>query len=190
MADLDKAVATQLANIEKRTGKSLAELTAIVQQSRLTRHGEIVAMLKEQLGMGHGDANTLVHTIRKAEAAGAGVGPAIPGQALDELYSGPKAALRSIHEALLDAIRSFGEFEEAPKKAYISYRRKKQFATIGPATKTQVEVGLNAKGLAAGGRLQELPAGQMCNYRIRLGHAGEVDGELLGWLRSAYDASA
>jgi hypothetical protein len=26
MADLDKAVATQLANIEKRTGKSLAEL--------------------------------------------------------------------------------------------------------------------------------------------------------------------
>ena len=47
MADLDKAVATQLANIEKRTGKSLAELTAIVQQSRITKHGEIVAMLGE-----------------------------------------------------------------------------------------------------------------------------------------------
>ena len=30
MADLDKALATQLANIEKRTGKTLAELTAIV----------------------------------------------------------------------------------------------------------------------------------------------------------------
>jgi hypothetical protein len=129
-----------------------------------------------------------VHTIRKAEAAGAGVGPATPAQALDELYSGPKAWLRPIHEALLDAIRSFGEFEEAPKKAYISYRRKKQFATIGPASKAQVEVGLNAKGLA-GGRLQELPAGQMCNYRVRLGNAAEVDGELLGWIRSAYDAS-
>jgi hypothetical protein len=189
MADLDKAVGTQLANIEKRTGKSLAELTAIVQQSRLTKHGEIVAMLKSQLGMGHGDANTLVHTIRKAEAAGAGVGPATPGQALDELYGGPKAALRPIHEALLDALRAFGEFEEAPKKAYISYRRKKQFATIGPATKTQVEVGLNAKGLPAGGRLQELPAGQMCNYRVRLGDPGEVDADLLGWLRAAYDSA-
>jgi len=190
MADLDKAIATQLANIEKRTGKSLAELTAIVQQSRLTKHGEIVTMLKTQHGLGHGDANTLVHTIRKAEAAGAGVGPATPSQALDELYTGAKAALRPIHEALLDAIRSFGEFEEAPKKAYISYRRKKQFATIGPATKTQVEIGLNAKGLPAGGRLQELPAGQMCNYRIRLGDVAEVDGELLGWIRSAYDSSA
>jgi hypothetical protein len=189
MGDPDKAVATQLANIEKRTGKSLAELTAIVQQSRLTKHGEIVAMLKTQLGMGHGDANTLVHVIRKAEAAGAGIGPATPGQALDELYSGPKAVLRPIHEALLDALRSFGEFEEAPKKAYISYRRKKQFATIGPATKAQVEVGLNARALPSGVRLQELPPGQMCNYRVRLGQPAEVDDELIGWIRSAYDAS-
>ncbi|MGE5927277.1 MAG: DUF4287 domain-containing protein [Gemmatimonadota bacterium] len=189
MADLDKAVATQLANIEKRTGKSLAELTAIVQQSRLTKHGEIVALLKSQLGMGHGDANTLVHTIRKAEAAGAGLGPATPAQALDELYAGPKAALRPIHDTLLEALRSFGEFEEAPKKAYISYRRKKQFATIGPATKTQVEVGLNARGLPAGGRLQELPAGQMCNYRVRLGGTSEVDRELLSWIKAAYDAA-
>ena len=189
MADLDKAVATQLANIEKRTGRSLAELTAVVQESRLTKHGEIVAMLKSQLGMGHGDANTLVHTIRKAEAAGAGVGPATPSQALEELYSGPRAALRPIHEALLEAIRTFGEFEEAPKKTYISYRRRKQFAMIGPATKTQVELGLNAKGLPAGARLQELPAGQMCNYKVRLSALSEMDGEVLGWVRAAYDTA-
>lgn len=189
MADLDKAVATQLANIEKRTGKSLAELTAVVQESRLTKHGDIVAMLKSQLGMGHGDANTLVHTIRKAEAAGAGVGPATPAQALDDLYAGPKAALRSIHASLLEAIRTFGEFEEAPKKSYISYRRRKQFATIGPATKTQVELGLNAKGLPTGARLQELPAGQMCNYKLRLSAVSEVDAEVLRWVRAAYDAA-
>lgn len=67
MADLDKALATQLANIEKRTGKSLAELTAIVKSSGLSKHGELVAMLKSTLGMGHGDANTLVHTVRKSE---------------------------------------------------------------------------------------------------------------------------
>ena len=60
--DIDKAIATQLANIEKRTGKTLAQLTKIVKGSGLTRHGELVAMLKSDLGMGHGDANTLVHS--------------------------------------------------------------------------------------------------------------------------------
>ena len=33
MTDLDKAIATQLANIEKRTGKSLAQLTKVVKTS-------------------------------------------------------------------------------------------------------------------------------------------------------------
>ena len=189
MADLDKAVATQLANIEKRTGKSLAELTEVVQQSRLTKHGEIVAMLKSQLGMGHGDANTLVHTIRKAEASGAGAGDPTPAQALDDLYAGPKATLRPIHEALLKAIRTFGEFEEAPKKAYISYRRRKQFATIGPATNSRVEVGLNVKGLTGTARLEALPAGQMCNYKVRVTEPSQVDDQLLGWIAAAYEAA-
>ena len=38
---MDKALATQLANIEKRTGKSLDALAAIVRTSGLTKHGEI-----------------------------------------------------------------------------------------------------------------------------------------------------
>ena len=189
MADMDKAIATQLSNIEKRTGKSLAELAAIVNAASHMKHGELVTMLKTTLGMGHGDANTLVHTVRRAGAPGANSAPPSAGEVLDALYAGPKAALRPVHDALLAALRKIGDFEEAPKKAYVSYRRKKQFATIGPATKTQVEVGLNAKGLPAGARLQALPAGQMCNYRVRLSDAAEVDGELLGWLRAAYDAA-
>ena len=185
MADLDKAVATQLANIEKRTGKTLAELTAIVKGSGLTRHGELVAMLKAELGMGHGDANTLVHTALESDGQSAAQGLSAD-QVLDGLYTGPKAALRPIHDKLMIALRQLGEFEEAPKKTYVSYRRKKQFAMIGPATKTQVEVGLNMKGVRGTERLQELPAGQMCSHKVRLGDPGEVDPELLGWIRTAY----
>lgn len=48
---------------------------------------------------------------------------------------GPKAELRPIHDQLLLEIRKFGDFEEAPEKTYVCYRRKKQFAMIGPATK-------------------------------------------------------
>lgn len=190
MGDLKKAVASQLANIEKRTGKSLAELSAIVKGSGLSKHGELVAMLKARLGMGHGDANTLVHTIRQAEEAGAAAAQELSSdRVLDRLYVGPKAALRPVHEKLLEKMRQLGAFEEAPKKSYVSYRRKKQFATIGPATNTRVEVGLNMKGVASTPRLQALPAGQMCNYKVRLTDPSEVDAELLGWVGAAYDGA-
>jgi hypothetical protein len=190
MADMDKAVATQLANIEKRTGKSLAELTEIVKGSGLSKHGELVAMLKTTLGMGHGDANTLVHHALKSDGQSAAAAQGLSaGQVLDGLYVGPKAALRPIHDKLLQEIRKFGEFEEAPKKTYVSYRRKKQFAMIGPATNTRVEVGLNMKGVKATDRLQELPAGQMCNYKVKLSAPEEVDGELIAWIKAAFDAA-
>ena len=189
MADMEKALATQLANIEKRTGKSLAELTAIVRGSGLTKHGELVAMLKSDLGMGHGDANTLVHTVRSSATGGGAAPDRDADQVLDELYTGPKAGLRPIHEKLLAAMKKLGEFEAAPKKTYVSYRRKKQFAMIGPATKTRVEVGLNVKELDAGGRLTELPAGQMCNYKVRLSDVADVDAELVGWVRKAYEGA-
>jgi predicted transport protein len=190
MADLEQAVATQLSNIEKRTGKSIEELSTLVRESGLSKHGELVALLKSTLGMGHGDANLLVHVVRKAgQPDAASEQERSLDQVLDELYSGPKAALRPIHERLQEELEGWGEFEWVPKKTYISYRRKKQFATIGPATKTRVEVGLNMKGVAATERLEALPAGHMCNYKVRLTEVEQVDAELLGWVRTAYEAA-
>lgn len=188
MTDIEKAVAVQLANIEKRTGKSIAELTAIVKGSGLLKHGEMVKMLKTDLGMGHGDANMLVHVARKSGGQSAAEGQSMD-QALDGLYTGPKAILRPIHDKLLVAIKKFGDFEEAPKKTYVSYRRKKQFAMIGPATNTRVEVGLNVKGLKAADRLLEQPAGRMCQYIVKLTGVNEVDAELIAWIKSAYESA-
>jgi len=188
---MDKALQTQLENIEKRTGKSLKALAKIVTGSGLTKHGEIRDMLKRDLGMGHGDANTLVHHVLKSDgAAAAAAAGKSADDVLDDIYAGPKADLRPIHDALMSAIRTFGPFEIAPKKGYVSLRVKKQFAMIGPATKTQVEVGLNLKDAAATVRLDALPPGGMCQYRVRLSDPFEVDAELLGWIRRAYDAAS
>jgi Domain of unknown function (DUF5655)/Domain of unknown function (DUF4287) len=188
---MDKALQTQLANIEKRTGKSLQALAKIVNASGLTKHGEIRDMLKRDLGMGHGDANTLVHHILKSDGTSAAAAAGTDADAvLDEIYAGLKAHLRPIHDALMSAIRRFGSFEIVPKKGYVSLRVKKQFAMIGPATKTQVEVGLNLKDAAATVRLHALPPGGMCQYRVRLSDPFEVDAELLGCLRRAYEAAS
>ena len=108
---------------------------------------------------------------------------------LDGIYAGPKASMRPIHDRLMAAIGKFGPFEVAPKKSYVSLRRKKQFATIGPATNTRFEVGLNTKGVPATVRLEALPPGGMCQYRVKVADATEVDAELLVWIRQAYDAA-
>jgi hypothetical protein len=184
--DMDKALATQLANIEKRTGKTVAQLTQIVRSSQLARHGELVAMLKQDLGMGHGDANTLIHYVKRADGAAPG---AAREDVIDEIYSGPKAALRPVHDALIAAIEAFGPFEIAPKKGYVSLRGKKQFAMIGPATNTQVEVGLNMKGVKGTSRLIEQKPGGMCQYKVRLADAREIDPQLITWIRTAYDSA-
>lgn len=191
MSDVDKALATQLANIEKRTGKSLQELAAMVRASGLAKHGELRDMLKRELAMGHGDANTLVHYVLKSEGQSAAAANRLStDEVVAALYTGAKAALLPIHQKLMAEIQRFGEFEIAPKKTYVSLRRKKQFAMIGPATNTRVEVGLNIKGLAPDERLIEMPANSMCNFKVKLTDAAEVDAALLDWLRQAFASAA
>jgi hypothetical protein len=184
MPDPQSAVATQLRNIEARTGKSFAQLCRLIADSGLTKVGEQRAMLMDKLQLGYGDANMLA--LRAKDAAMPITADADP---LDAIYAGAKAPLRTLHDRLHAEIRKLGEFETAPKKAYVSLRRKKQFAMLGPATKDAVELGLNAKGLPASARLKALPPGGMCQYAVRMSQASEIDAELLSWVRTAYDAA-
>ena len=186
MGKIDQATATQLQNIESRTGKTLSELEKIIRESGLSKHGEIRKMLINKLGMGYGDANTLVHHALKSEGATAGKSD---DDVLATIYAGAKEHLRPIHDALMREVAKFGPFEVAPKKGYVSLRRKKQFAMIGPATNTRVEVGLNMKGVPATERLEEVAPGKMCNYIVKVTAPAEVDDELVGWMHQAYSSS-
>lgn len=185
MSSPDKALETQLRNIETRTGKSLEQLHGFLARSGLSKHGELRDLLKRDLVMGHGDANTLVHMYLKAS----GTTVSSAGDPLDAIYSGGKAHLRPIHDRLMSAISRIGPFETAPKKAYVSLRRKKQFAMIGPATQSRVEVGLNMKDVPPTPRLRAMPPGGMCQYKVHVTDARQVDTELVSWIRQAYDRS-
>ncbi|MBL8063679.1 MAG: DUF4287 domain-containing protein [Anaerolineales bacterium] len=189
MSSLDKAIQTQIDNIQKKTGMTLTQLSALVKKSGLSKHGEIRDMLKEKLGLGHGDANALVHAVFASDGARASQGKG-EDAVLDEIYSGAKAGFRPIHEKLMKEISKFGEFEVAPKKGYVSLRRKKQFAMIGPKTNTRFEVGINAKDFKKNARLAEQPAGSMCNYIVSLTEAKEVDAELIAWIKSAFEGAS
>jgi hypothetical protein len=188
MSSLDKAVQTHLENIQKRTGKSLDELAEIVQNSGLTKHGETRQYLQNELGLSYGDANAVVHAVLKSDGQRAAEGKS-GDLVLDEIYSGAKSSFRPLHEKLIQEINKFGEYEIVPKKGYVSLRRKRQFAMIGPKTNTRFEVGLNAKDLKKTARLLEQTKGSMCNYIVNLTDVKEVDPELIGWLKSAYEGA-
>jgi Domain of unknown function (DUF5655)/Domain of unknown function (DUF4287) len=194
MADPAAATITQLKNIQARTGKTIAELHAAVAASSAAKVGERRSWLMEHFKLGYGDANTVALFMGKplpdlGGSAPAPAAPAADGDPLDAIYTGAKAGLRPLHEVVMAKVKAFGTFEEAPKKAYVSLRRKKQFAMVGPATKDSVEIGLNAKDLPAHARLKAQPPGSMCNATTRITSAAEVDAQLVGWLRKAYDAA-
>ena len=181
---VQKVVETQLKNIQERTGKSLTELYSFIKDSGLEKHGQIRSMLIEKLGMGYGDANTLAAVFLQPNTADSQ--PPAGEDMLDTYYAGSKVALRPIHEAVMTEINKLGEFEISPKKTYVSLRRKRQFAMLGPASKGRVELGLNMKGLDGTDRLLPQPAGDMCQYKVFLTSTDEVDDELLGWIKTAY----
>jgi hypothetical protein len=184
----EKGIETQLRNIQTKTGKTLDELRAVIQDSGLTKHSEIRAMLQKDLGLSYVHADTLILCLKQLdEQQAAKERGATTNDVLDQIYTGPKAALRPIHDKLMTQIDQFGPFEVAPKKGYVSLRRKKQFAMIGPATNTRVEVGVNMKGVNGTDRLAELPAGNLCSHKVKLTDAAEVDAELINWIKQAYD---
>ncbi|NLR72586.1 DUF4287 domain-containing protein [Novosphingobium sp. ERN07] len=55
-----KGPASYFPSIEKKYGKPIAEWQALVRAALPAKHMELVAMLKEQHGMGHGHANAVV----------------------------------------------------------------------------------------------------------------------------------
>ena len=190
MSAVDKAIQTQLTNIQTRTGKSLEELRAVLQQSGLAKHSEIRAMFQRDLGLGYGDANMLAQVLRNTPGGGSNATKVTaPDDVVNALYAGAKAGLRPIHDRLMAEIAQLGAFEIAPKKGYLSLRRKKQFAMIGPATNTRVEVGLNMKGVDATARLAEMPSGGMCNYKVKVTDIADIDAELIAWIKHAYESA-
>lgn len=192
MANVDAALATQVSNIEAQTGKSLKQIAAMLAKSGLSKHGEKRKFLQDELGLTYGHANTAVHLATQTDGP-AKAASATTDDPLAAIYTGPKAHLRALHDKLIAAIDKFGDYETAPKKAYVSLRRKKQFAMIGPATKDQIEIGLNAKDLPVSGdtaaRLKPQPAGSMCNYKLRLSTAKEIDKQVVAWLKAAFEAA-
>ena len=79
MASVEDGIAAQVRNIEARYGRPLPEWFGIIAASGLTKHTEVVAMLKADHGMAHGAAHRVSLLSRQAAvpdaASAAGLRP-------------------------------------------------------------------------------------------------------------------
>jgi hypothetical protein len=181
----EEGIASLIRNLEEKTGKTIDAWVAIARGSGKSKHKEIVDYLKAEHGLGHGYANQVaMRALAKEDAPAAGSDDLVEAQ-----YAGPKAAVRPVYQALEKAIKAFGpDVEFSPKKAYVSLRRSKQFGLIQPTTASRVDVGLVLKGVPPAGRLEASGSfNAMVTHRVRLASAAEVNAELIGWLREAYN---
>jgi hypothetical protein len=114
----------------------------------------------------------------------------------DELIDGQYAdrpALWPIYDAILTRLPAVGDVTVQTRKTYVSLLTpRRTFAAVQPTTRTRVDLGLRLEGVPATGRLIPAPNfGQSAvTMKVGLTQADDVNDEVEGWLRQAYEQSA
>ncbi|WP_299209389.1 DUF4287 domain-containing protein [uncultured Dokdonia sp.] len=179
MDKIDKALQSMIDNMPEKTGKSLAQWKALLKTTSFSKHSEAVNFLKKEHRVTHGFANTIVALSKEEDNS--------PADLVEAQYKG-KENLLPIYKQLLTVVKGFGnDVIITPKKTTVSIIRKKQFALIKPATKTRIDLGLKLKDTPTTERLENSgPFGTMCTHRVKVSHSDEIDDQLIGWLKEAY----
>lgn len=183
MADMDAATAKMIANLETSSGRSFGDWIALAKGSGQAKHGQLVAWLKGKQGLTHGYANLVAHKALASDAGSQG-----GDDLMAAMFAGPKAAMKPAYDKAASFVEGLGGVEFAPKKGYVSLRRSKQFGLLQPSTKDRLDIGLALKGVEPSGRLEAAGSwNAMVSHRVRIGSAEEIDAEVQGWLREAWE---
>lgn len=182
---MDKNVTTMIENLQEKTGHSLDEWRKIIVKEKLAKHGEIVKFLKETHSVTHGYASEIALKVLGSDADSS----SNTNEFLESQYKG-KEHLKAFYDKLIAEVEKFGgEFEIAPKKTYVSLKRKKQFIILNPASKTRFEIGFNLKGVEATGKLENEKPNGICSHKINLVDVKEIDKEVIDWVRKAFESA-
>ena len=115
--------------------------------------------------------------------------PADQADLLSRQYA-DRPGLRPILEAVLAAAAGLGPATVQARTTVVSLvSPRRVFAVVKPTTKSRVDLGLRLEGVTPAGRLQvarDIGSGTI-NVRIALTSPDDVDEEVTGWLRRAYD---
>ena len=177
-----------LDSIKAKTGLDPDDFEKIAREKGLLdgdiKAGPIIAWLKEDYALGSGHAMALVSVFRDHL-----LGHPSHEEAIDKFFAGPKATWQLTWDELMAAVMKFGpRVALQPTDTYIGLTREgKKFAVVA-TTATRMDVGLKLKGEPTTDRLKASGNwNAMCTHRVQLFDGAELDDQLIGWLREAFD---
>lgn len=181
-----------LANLEARTGRGLEAWLALARSQEAMDKKALLAWLKAQ-GLGGTQAGIIAERLSPAPHAfgeDTPEGYLMAAEAyVEALFSGRRAALRPIFEALMDAALELGpDIKVSPCKTIIPIYRAHVIAEIKPMA-SRVDFGLALGGLKPTARLASTGGFEKkdrITHKIAVTASREVDAELKRWLRAAY----
>ncbi len=132
-----KWFATGLANLEKRTGKSLAEWIAIARTCPETRHRARLAWFKDNYGLMQNSASMV---LRQAFPNEDGMAWDDPATLRAALWTDP--ASTAIFEAVEALVKALPEISNGQRKGYTAWSHKVQFVAVRPRPKGTARLGL------------------------------------------------
>src|SRR5262245_6439286 len=110
---------------------------------------------------------------------------------LIEAQYADRPELRPVLDTVLAALPALGQVTVQARKTLVSLvGPRRTFAVVQATTKNRVDLGLRLDGEKPGGRLLAARDIGAANLRIPLTGPGDIDEEVLGWLRRAYDENA
>ncbi|HLJ92369.1 MAG TPA: DUF5655 domain-containing protein [Gemmataceae bacterium] len=185
-----------IAQLPQKTGRSLEEWIALVQESGPATEQERREWLKKEHGLG---TNSAWWIAERADGKGTdGDDPETylkaAEQYVEAMFAGPKAGLRPIYDALLKLGFELGEdVRVCPCKTIVPLYRNHVFAQIKPATRTRIDFGFALGNRKATGRLIDtggFAKKDRITHRIPITSLAEIDQEVKQWLKTAYDLDA
>jgi predicted transport protein len=173
-------------SIEERTGRSMAEWVALVGTSGVDPldQNAVRTWLREV----HGVRQNTQWAIADEVARGAGwVRPTVE-QYVDGQYTGPKAALLRVFDAVREAAVALGDDVTIEGRGtYVPFVRKRQFAAVAATTASRLDLGLRLSDPPPSARLEPARAPGSATHRVRLNSVDDVDDEVRALLRAAYE---
>ncbi len=105
-------------------------------------------------------------------------------------FEGRSPKVRQIYDRLLEAAGAFGPVEEDPKKTSIHLNRRTAFAGVATRKETLILTLKSARDIQnARIAKHEQASANRWHLEVKLAEPAEVDAELIGWLKDAYDIS-
>ena len=110
---------------------------------------------------------------------------------VENMYAGTKAALRPVHDALIDLARRLGEdVRICPCRTNVPLYRRHLFAEIRPVTGRRIDLGFaladepfTARLLGAADRSRK----SRITHRVAIGSLADIDLQVKRWLKQAYE---